>query len=75
VTDVGDSRLIVGDAGIAVNKKDPAAMAEAWDTMLNWPAVKMAEIRIMARDRIEKNFSSIQMAIKTEAALIKLVQG
>ncbi|MBF0320451.1 MAG: glycosyltransferase [Nitrospirae bacterium] len=75
VTDVGDSRLIVGNTGIAVNKQDAAAMAEAWNTMLNWPMVKMAEIRVMARDRIEKHFSSIQMAIKTEAALIKLVQG
>jgi glycosyltransferase involved in cell wall biosynthesis len=75
VTDVGDSGLIVGGTGIAVNKKDPAAMAGAWRGMLNWPAAKMAEIRIMARDRIETHFSSIQMSIKTEAALIKLVRG
>ncbi|MBF0554990.1 MAG: glycosyltransferase [Nitrospirae bacterium] len=72
VTDVGDSGLIVRGTGVAVAKKDPAAMAEAWNTMLNWPAAKMAEIRGMARTRIEDHFSARQMSAKTEAALIKI---
>ncbi|MBF0515585.1 MAG: glycosyltransferase [Nitrospirae bacterium] len=72
VTDVGDSRLIVGDTGIAVAKQDPSAMAAAWDLMLNWPADKMTEARRMARQAIEDHFSVRQMAAKTEAALIKL---
>ncbi|MBF0567381.1 MAG: glycosyltransferase [Nitrospirae bacterium] len=74
VTDVGDSGLIVGGTGVAVAKKDPAAMAEAWNTMLNWPEAKMSECRTMARARIEDFFSARQMSAKTEAALIKLVR-
>ncbi|MCG6552787.1 MAG: glycosyltransferase [Candidatus Magnetominusculus sp. LBB02] len=75
VTDVGDSALVVGNTGIAVPKKDPDAMAEAWDTMLNWPEDKMANARRMARQRIEDHFSVRHMAAKTEAALIKLMGG
>ncbi|MBF0456427.1 MAG: glycosyltransferase [Nitrospirae bacterium] len=75
VTDVGDSGLIVGSTGIAVAKKYPAAMAEAWNIMLNWPAAKTAEMGSMARNRIEEHFSVRQMAVKTGAALIKLVRG
>ncbi|KWT84441.1 glycosyl transferase group 1 [Candidatus Magnetominusculus xianensis] len=75
VTDVGDSGLIVGDTGIGVAKKDPAAMAEAWNTMLDWPAAKMADARSLARTRIEDHFSVRQMAAKTEATLTNLVRS
>ena len=34
VTDVGDSRWIVGDTGVVVAPRDPVALAEAWERLL-----------------------------------------
>lgn len=69
VTDVGDSRVIVGDQGIVVPKSDPVALAEAIsrtiDGLTGGPSMA-------ARARIAENFSRDRMIKETEKHLCSL---
>jgi glycosyltransferase involved in cell wall biosynthesis len=56
-TDVGDARRIVGDTGLVVPPRDPAALAEAIQILLREPPEKRAERGRQARRRIEEHFS------------------
>jgi glycosyltransferase involved in cell wall biosynthesis len=82
VTDVGDSRMIVGDTGIVVPPKNPQALANAWlKTLEN---TKKSSLAIAgeysnkvtnARERIEKNFSNQTLYEKTATVLKTVIQG
>lgn len=56
-TDVGDSRLLVGDCGTIVPPRDPARIAAAIRDLLAAPAAERASRAFAARARIERNFS------------------
>jgi glycosyltransferase involved in cell wall biosynthesis len=73
VTDVGDSRLIVGQTGIVVPPRNPHALAEACSKMIQ----KINEqdnllITENCRERIEQYFSVELMVKNTEEALMDL---
>jgi glycosyltransferase involved in cell wall biosynthesis len=53
VTDVGDSKDIVGDAGIVVPAHDPAALAGAWDRLVAMGPEGRRDLGRSARSRIE----------------------
>jgi glycosyltransferase involved in cell wall biosynthesis len=57
VTDVGDSRLIVGDTGRLAPARDAAALAEAILSLLALDADTRRELGRRARDRIAENYS------------------
>jgi len=57
VTDVGDSAMIVGDTGVAVPPRDPAALAEGWRQLLDLPPHEQQRLRMKARARIAAEFS------------------
>ena len=57
VTDVGDSRSIVGDTGIAVPPGDPAALVEAWRFLLRMPESRRSGMGAAARRRAAEEFS------------------
>ena len=66
VTDVGDSRAIVGDSGIAVPPADPTAMARAIIALLDGPAHNRQAMGAHARARMH-DFSIAAVARQFEA--------
>jgi glycosyltransferase involved in cell wall biosynthesis len=71
VTDVGDSRIVVGETGIVVPPKDPEALAGGLATM----AERIAEepgLREAVRACIESRFSLSMLVNKTSEALLRL---
>jgi len=56
-TDVGDSSLIVGETGIVVPPRDPAALANSWMRLLKMSAEERQELGKTARQRVEEKFS------------------
>ena len=57
VTDVGDSALLVGDTGLVVPARDPAALRTALETVLAWPVSRRHEVGRRARARIDAPIS------------------
>ena len=57
VTDVGDSRAIVGATGIVVAPGDPAALAAGWAKLLDLPADERARLGAAARARVAAEWS------------------
>lgn len=56
-TNVGDSALIVGETGIIVPPKDPQALAAGWRKILTMSRAEREKLGLLARQRIEENFS------------------
>ncbi len=55
-TDVGDSRLIVGESGRVVAPKSPEALAQVWKELLDAGPEVRRRLGLAARERIERNF-------------------
>jgi len=56
VTDVGDSRFIVGETGRIVAPKSPAALAQGWKELLKAGSKVRKALGFAARERVEQNF-------------------
>ncbi|MDZ4169178.1 MAG: glycosyltransferase [Coriobacteriia bacterium] len=56
-TAVGDSELIVGDAGVVVMAGDPAALAQAWIEFLRRPADERSALGVRARERVLDSYA------------------
>ena len=74
VTDVGDSAWIVGDTGLVVSSRDPAALANAWLKLIELGQDKRLALGMMARQRIIENFS-LDDVVKKYEMLYKEVLG
>ncbi len=72
VTDVGDSARIVGDTGLVVTPRDPAALADAMMQMLVQSPRERRALGVRARERIVAYFSMERMVRATEALLLEL---
>jgi len=72
VTDVGDSRTIVGETGVVVPSRDAQALADGLEQMVRWLARK-PQLRAAARERILSSFSIDSLAQNTAKALINLL--
>jgi glycosyltransferase involved in cell wall biosynthesis len=57
VTDVGDSGLMVGDTGQVVPPKDPEALANAWQELIDLDADDREALGKLARARVIECFS------------------
>lgn len=57
VTDVGDAARIIGETGVVVPPRDPAALAGAIRTFFGKPAKEREALGAAARRRIETQFS------------------
>jgi glycosyltransferase involved in cell wall biosynthesis len=61
VTDVGESAAIVGDTGLVVPPKDPAALADGWRALLEAPATR-ERLGSAARWRVANEFDITRIA-------------
>jgi glycosyltransferase involved in cell wall biosynthesis len=61
VTDAANLPYLVGDAGIVVPRRDPAAVARAWQRLLDLGEDDRRELGRRGRHRIEARFSVQQM--------------
>ncbi len=66
-TDVGDSARIVGNCGVVVPARDPAAVANAIEAL--WCASHRAQVASAARARIVERYSLDALVRETQAAL------
>ena len=66
VTDVGDSRRIVGDTGIVVPPQNPEALATGLIIQLGLNPVERERLTAAARQRILQNFDVERMATRHE---------
>ena len=71
-TDVGDSALVVGDAGQVVQPADPIALAHACIAILDLDADRRSQIGELARRRIVENFSIERVGVRFEEFYRKL---
>ena len=67
VTDVGDSKEIVGETGKVIPVKDPEALAEAWGQLIDLGEEGRRGIGAAARRRMEQNFDLDRIARTYEA--------
>jgi len=66
VTDVGDSRRIVGEAGIVVPPRNPEVLAAGIIAVLSLDDVERGRLAVAARQRIVENFGAAGMALQHE---------
>lgn len=75
VTDVGDSGILVGDAGIVVPKKDPRALCAAWQRLQDIGPHERRKMGERARKRIIDGYSLASMVTRYEALYRRLMTG
>lgn len=56
VTDVGDSKLLVAQRGIVVNKQSPVELAAAWGEILTKSPEDLQELALLSRAHIVDNY-------------------
>lgn len=57
VTDVGDSKKIVANAGICVPTRNPNALADGWNQILSLNPAERSNLGKLARAKIEKEYN------------------
>ncbi len=73
VTDVGDSSSIVGKTGIAVPPRNPEALANAWQKLVEMGSDNRSELGKAARDRIQENFDIRHITEQYESLYQKIM--
>jgi glycosyltransferase involved in cell wall biosynthesis len=75
VTDVGDSKDLVGDTGRAVPPKDPGALAAGWLELVEMGAGGRRRLGAAARERIVERFSIAAVAGQYRRTYAELLAG
>jgi len=73
VTDVGDSATIVADTGIPVPPRNPGALAQAINQLIEAGKDRRLELGMAARRRIEREFSLAEIARRYEELYRRLL--
>jgi glycosyltransferase involved in cell wall biosynthesis len=66
VTDVGDSAWLVGDTGLVVSPRHPAALAEALCDLVRRESKGRRTLGLAARQRIAEGFSIAAISARFE---------
>ena len=72
VTDVGDAALIVGDTGRVVPLRNPEALAEAWQQLMDLGAEGRTRLGIAARQRIKDHYDLPQIVHRFQSLFQEL---
>lgn len=72
-TDVGDVQDILGDAGFIVPPRDPQALADALQRMIDLPSEESQRMGMRARAHIVDNYSVEKMVARTQDVLEALL--
>lgn len=75
VTDVGDSAVLVGEAGRVVPPKDSNALAAGWASILDLNQEQRNALSAAARQRIVENYSLPNIVAQYEALYMDLAGG
>ncbi len=75
VTDVGDSRWIVGNSGYVVPPQDPAALAHALQSLIKMGRKDRGALGLKARRRIEEEFDIAAVVDRYEQLYAKWVSN
>lgn len=75
VTDVGDSSLLVGNAGVVVPAKDSVALAVAWNKMMSLNSCEFRRLSDDARKRVVDKFGVRVLLNSTERVLVDLYEN
>lgn len=73
VTDVGDSKLLIGETGKTVPPRDPEALANAWKTFIELGSEGRRDLGKKARSRIKNVFNMEKIASQYESLYLKLL--
>jgi glycosyltransferase involved in cell wall biosynthesis len=74
-TDCGDSAEIIGDTGLVVSTRDPAALAAAWERIVALGPDGRRALGLKARDRIVRLFDLDRIVGRYEALYDELAGG
>ena len=73
VTDVGDSRKILGPGGLCVPPASPDKLANAWEELLLQPVGEREKLGELGRKHISSHYSVKQMVKDTEQIFTRLL--
>lgn len=73
-TDVGDAAGIIGDTGVVVPRRDPAALSVAWRSLLDVGPDGRARLGTAARLRIAENYALPAIVARYEALYAELAR-
>ena len=74
VTDVGDAALILGNAGIVVPPRNPVAMADAINELIDAGPAARERIGAIGRERIQANYSIAAVVARYEELYRELAE-
>jgi glycosyltransferase involved in cell wall biosynthesis len=74
-TDVGDSALIVGQTGMVVPPKHPAALAGAWRHLVDLGREGRRQLGMAGRRRVQEQFDLPQIVAQYESIFQKVACG
>jgi glycosyltransferase involved in cell wall biosynthesis len=74
-TDIGDSALVIGDAGIIVPPRDPQALAVGWRRMIALGPAGRHALGIRARAQIVENYDLARVVPRFEALYSEIAEA
>src|SRR5262249_17996295 len=74
VTDVGDAAQIVGETGIVVPPRNPLALMQGWQKLIELGPVTRQQLGSMARKRIQQYYSLEQTVQQYETFYMSLFE-
>ena len=73
-TDVGDTAILLGEAGVVVPKEDPAALAAGMAHLIELPAESRRQLGKTGRQRIEEKYTMVAVREQFELLYKRMIE-